>query len=973
MSQASELLDNLTDEEVAAYSTEVVAEEHIVIDSNRNVIVPESLKRIAVQRDHNVKTVTFDCPRYWNGRDLSTMKIFVNYLRSDKYKDSFPCENPVIDESDDSVIHFDWVITENATFADGTLIFLVCAKRVDEFGMLVNHWNSELCTDMYISEGMDCIETIVAENPDLITHLLTRMDITEAKTTEDAMIGYLEEYLTEDKKMGQMIRGFVVDYLSSDSAVNDTLDQYIEKYIGTIEKTTDSALIGSVEGGLKINRILGKSVQNGNPTPDSPVAIESVSGNVQIKTVGKNLLHNTIGTYTVEGITYEERSDGSVTINGTATGTSCYTMDFASDIPFYERDLIASLEGGNGKVSMAVGFWYENGTAKDTMVLVSKNEQTFQYPPEAHKTRTYLVVAQGTTISNLTVYPMIRLAEVEDNVFDKYREKSVTVETPTGYLRGIKARYNHQANYIDKDGTPWITDEIDVERGVYIQRIATAVIDNTVTIGVGAHANGQKYCSYYPPNTLANSPVMCTNYKPSYWTNENGYAYIVGGTLVLADSRFTDADTCKSILQTERPSIIYALAEPIETPIDISQHIELNSLNTYAGASGIFTNDDLLTVEVQYGISAVGGLALENSNRIARESANIKNNYYTKDEVNVVGSSLQTQIDNVIPYKGTIGAAFNIDDTRDSGWYWCVISSETTGDVPIKSGYGVLEVIRPGGKAAGAGVQRFTSYMNNHVYVRMYVNGVWGAWVDLNYVATLADLGIDASATELNHMKGVTSGVQGQLDDLKKKDLRYGGNYTDLFSPTLSPYHEAWNKWVIVQGANIANAPVSGTVWFEVFTGGNQSAPRGFQIAISCFSSSRSIYIRWLHDSTWSGWEAFMTTTGNQNPSSLTSQGAKTSGGSWNISDTTLALYKYLTFALKDGDRRISLTRVPIDLVSTTSTTYVLNPLFGGGGDTHKGWGDVTIVKSGTTATITYTTRVQDACTISDCTLYLER
>lgn len=239
--------------------------------------------------------------------------------------------------------------------------------------------------------------------------------------------------------------------------------------------------------------------------------------------------------------------------------------------------------------------------------------------------------------------------------------------------------------------------------------------------------------------------------------------------------------------------------------------------------------------------------------------------------------------------------------------------------------------------------------------------------------STLAALGITASATELNHMKGVTSGVQGQLDDLKKKDLRKGGNYTDLFSPTLSVYHEAWNKWVIVQGANIANAPVSGTVWFEVFTGGNQSAPRGFQIAISCFSSSRSIYIRWLHDSTWSGWEAFMTTTGNQNPSSLTSQGAKTSGGSWNISDTTLALYKYLTFALKDGDGRISLTRVPIDLVSTTSTKYVLNPLFGNGGDTAKAWGDVTIVKSGTTVSITYTTRVQDSCTISNCTLYLER
>lgn len=105
----------------------------------------------------------------------------------------------------------------------------------------------------------------------------------------------------------------------------------------------------------------------------------------------------------------------------------------------------------------------------------------------------------------------------------------------------------------------------------------------------------------------------------------------------------------------------------------------------------------------------------------------------------------------------------------------------------------------------------------------------------------------------------------------------------------------------------------------------------------------------------------------------LTSKGAVTSGNSWSLSTTTLAQYKHLVFALKDSGGRISLTRIPIDLVSTTSTVYVLNPLFGGGGDTHKGWGDVTIVKSGTTVTITYNTKIQDAVTISNCTLYLER
>ena len=48
-----------------------ISEPHIVIDSHRAITVPEQLKRIAVQFDHNFETVTFDCPRYWDGHDLS--------------------------------------------------------------------------------------------------------------------------------------------------------------------------------------------------------------------------------------------------------------------------------------------------------------------------------------------------------------------------------------------------------------------------------------------------------------------------------------------------------------------------------------------------------------------------------------------------------------------------------------------------------------------------------------------------------------------------------------------------------------------------------------------------------------------------------------------------------------------------------------------------------------------------------------
>ena len=49
-----------------------------------------------------------------------------------------------VDDSDNSIMHFDWIISKNVTMAIGKLAFLVCIKKVDLDGNEVNHWNSEL-------------------------------------------------------------------------------------------------------------------------------------------------------------------------------------------------------------------------------------------------------------------------------------------------------------------------------------------------------------------------------------------------------------------------------------------------------------------------------------------------------------------------------------------------------------------------------------------------------------------------------------------------------------------------------------------------------------------------------------------------------------------------------------------------------------------------------------------------------------
>lgn len=178
MSYADDLLTRAAEEgeNVSAAGTGD-NEEHIVIGRDRLAIIPESLRKIAVQFDHNVETLTFDCPRYWDDTDFSTMKIAINYMRPDGVLGSYICEGATVDETDPNIIHFEWKISSNVTPVKGTISFLVCIKEANEDQ---THWSSELNRDLYVTEGLNCDEVILSRYPDIVAQILNRMSAVEA-------------------------------------------------------------------------------------------------------------------------------------------------------------------------------------------------------------------------------------------------------------------------------------------------------------------------------------------------------------------------------------------------------------------------------------------------------------------------------------------------------------------------------------------------------------------------------------------------------------------------------------------------------------------------------------------------------------------------------------------------------------------------------------------------------------------------
>lgn len=174
MSNADELLNTLAADYASVGSSD--EEPHIVIHRDRTITVPEQLKHIAVQHDHNIETVTFDCPRYWDDHDFYNMYAYINYERVDGYRDQYPTKNLRVDESDDSIIHFEWTISKNATQRPGNLTFLVCIKSVNAKGEEEPHWNSRLNSEMVIDPGMECSEQTIQAYPDVLEYVLDKVN-----------------------------------------------------------------------------------------------------------------------------------------------------------------------------------------------------------------------------------------------------------------------------------------------------------------------------------------------------------------------------------------------------------------------------------------------------------------------------------------------------------------------------------------------------------------------------------------------------------------------------------------------------------------------------------------------------------------------------------------------------------------------------------------------------------------------------
>lgn len=165
-------------------------EKYFVIDAqSRSITPPSTFKNFGVESDENSNRVYFKCPRYvGNTLDLSTLNLRVNYKNAKGDKDQYIVTDVTVDG--DNVI-FSWLLSRKCTMYSGILSFIVCAVKTNSSGVIVNEWNTTLCTGAVLGgleveapEIPEDVNDLVNQLVDLINESVANVKVAEAQAIE---------------------------------------------------------------------------------------------------------------------------------------------------------------------------------------------------------------------------------------------------------------------------------------------------------------------------------------------------------------------------------------------------------------------------------------------------------------------------------------------------------------------------------------------------------------------------------------------------------------------------------------------------------------------------------------------------------------------------------------------------------------------------------------------------------------------
>ena len=314
--------------------------------------------------------------------------------------------------------------------------------------------------------------------------------------------------------------------------------------------------------------VYGRSTQAGTPTPDAPVPIVSAgeSGSVAVKVTGKNLLDSALmnPTFSDKGISAKLNSDGSYTISGTSTVDGNIILWVGGGL----NNTVPLFTIPPGSYYSNVLIFYYDGKTRTSKKNAFTLLEPFRITGIAYD-KSYAINERY----NFLIAPQLEFGSTA-TAYSPYREQLLNLPTPTG-LPGIPVTSG--GNYTDSTGRQWVCDEVDLTRGVRVQRVnavdlSTCKITGTTELAVTKRLSimlpirGRDYKTEALCNKLRFF-VSFTQDSPHFYVDTaNAQVFIPIGAKNPEEGEYI---------------LFYALATPIETPLTPDEIAAYKALTTY--------------------------------------------------------------------------------------------------------------------------------------------------------------------------------------------------------------------------------------------------------------------------------------------------------------------------------------------------------------------------------------------------------
>lgn len=587
MATLDEILDAMPDE---------VAEtgrEYLTIDPlSRTITVPESERVFAVTGDEYADRKYFRCPRIvGDGLDLAAMFVRVNFRNAGGDEDGYLVDDVAVAGD---YVTFSWRLWPKVAEYMGAVQFSVCADLPDTEGRKMPDWNTTLASGEVL-EGMHPYDGAVEEETsDVVTQLRA---MTAAQTGAVEAVGAQQVQEVQEaanaaqgaavaavRAQGEATRASIpADY----TALAATVDRLTRDRAAAIVCEAQGAAIQVTDASadpLQGLRIFGRSTQDGTPTPDNPVEIKSLAAPV-VLVCGKNLLPYPYkeGTITKNGVTFTVQGDGTIHVKGTAGKASNLSI-FSGSLPLKGAFTLS------GAANTANPSTHYLQPYVDGVFQAAQFNDGLTYDINGNLTALTLYVKEGATVDCI-VRPQLEAGTVVTE-YEAPTTRALAITTPNS-LPGIPVTSG--GNYTDENGQQWIADEVDLARGVYVQRVMLADYDGSDDERWVKSAESYFYLvkTSMPCPSKENGSALATRFlhvpgsltQPGYFKIGNAY-----GPMIRVPGDVVDVDGLRGWIAANPFSVLYELATPVETPLTDAEIQAYRALHSVKPTTTLLTD-----------------------------------------------------------------------------------------------------------------------------------------------------------------------------------------------------------------------------------------------------------------------------------------------------------------------------------------------------------------------------------------------